>query len=91
MADLITVQGTNKGRKVIVWETHPKHVTKDNPTGEIFIAGEETATVGKTVKVQQLLASGALVEAKGKTTEPAPQAITPPVEAKTRKGSTTEA
>jgi hypothetical protein len=63
MADLITVQGTNKERKVVIWEKHPAHVTKDNPEGEIFIAGEETAKVAKTATVKRLLQSGALVEA----------------------------
>lgn len=63
MADLITVQGTNKDHKVVLWEKHPAHATKENPEGEVFISGEEIAKVAETATVKRLLQSGALVKA----------------------------
>lgn len=76
MADLITVQGTNKEHKVLLWEKHPDH-----PKGEVFIAGEETAKVAKTPQVQRLLQSGALVEVKAKAPAADPKPPTDPKKA----------
>lgn len=63
MANLITVKATATDGKVILWETHPLHVSKENKTGEVWIAANgRTSKVAKTPNVQRRLTSGALVE-----------------------------
>jgi hypothetical protein len=73
MANLITVKAANEDGRVVVWEKHPDH-----PTGEIFISGNgRTHKVARTVKVQQLLKVGELVEVKA---EAKPPVNTPPAD-----------
>lgn len=63
MSKLITVRAATEDRRVVLYETHPDHISSDNPTGEVWVAGNgRTAKVAKTPNVERLLRSGALVE-----------------------------
>lgn len=63
MAKLITVKAAKEDHRVVLSETLPDHISKDNPTGEVWVAGNgRTAKVARTVAVERLLRSGALVE-----------------------------
>lgn len=79
MTKHIMAKAANTEGKVVLWETHPDHITTKNKTGEVWISGNGRAVeVAATPKVQRLLADGALVEVKGTT----PAAIAPPTEPK---------
>jgi hypothetical protein len=74
MSKLITVKSTATDHKVVLWEKHPNHATKDNPEGEVWIAGNgRISKVAKTPNVQRLLTNGALVEAS--EVKPVAQAV----------------
>lgn len=63
MADKIKVMAAKQDSKVILWETHPDHVSEDNPTGEVFISGDgQSCEVGLTREVQKRLTDGRLVK-----------------------------
>lgn len=63
MAEKIKVMAARQDNMVILWETHPDHVSKDNPTGEVFISGDgQSYEVGLTREVQKRLTDGRLVK-----------------------------
>lgn len=63
MADKIKVMAAKQDSTVVLWETHPDHVSKDNPTGEVFISGDgQSCEVGLTREVQKRLTDGRLVK-----------------------------
>lgn len=65
MADTIFVMAAKADDKTVLWETDPMHVTDDNPTGEIFIAGNGTSVeVGRTPEIERRLKDGTLVEVR---------------------------
>lgn len=62
MADKIKVMAAKQDNTVILWETSPDHVSDDNPTGEVFIAGNgQSCEVALTREVQKRLTDGRLV------------------------------
>lgn len=63
MAKKIKVMAAKQDSTVVLWETHPDHVSESNPTGEIFITGNgESCEVAITIEVQKRLADGRLVK-----------------------------
>lgn len=63
MADKIKVMAAKQDSTVVLWETHPDHVSEDNPTGEVFISGDgQSCEVGLTREVQKRLTDGRLVQ-----------------------------
>ena len=63
MADKIKVMAAKQDSTVVLWETHPDHVSDDNPTGEVFIAGNgQSCEVALTREVQKRLTDGRLVK-----------------------------
>lgn len=68
MADkpqIITVKvaqpGDKEPYKVILWETSPEHVSKENEEGEIFISADKKEyQVGETPAIKKLLMEGVL-------------------------------
>jgi hypothetical protein len=79
MSNLIHVMAAKADDKTVLWETDPMHVTDDNPTGEIFIAGNGTSVeVGRTPEIEKRLKDGTLIEVKpgGKAQKQAKEADT---------------
>lgn len=69
--EFVTVKGASMDGKVVLWETHPDQVTKDNPTGEIFIANDgRSHTVARTPEVEKRLQNRTLVETTDKPVSP---------------------
>ena len=65
MADKVKVMAAKQDSTVVLWETHPDHGSKDNPTGGIFISGNgQSCEVGLTSEVQKRLTDGRLVKVK---------------------------
>jgi hypothetical protein len=60
--EFVTVKAADPSGRVALYETHPDHVTKDNPTGEAFVAGENVVKVARTSTVEKKLREGELVE-----------------------------
>lgn len=77
MADkpqVITVKVAQPGEKepykVILWETSPEHVSKDNAEGEIFISSDDKQyRVGETPAIKKLLMEGVLTKVEGKAAD----------------------
>jgi hypothetical protein len=68
----VTVKAAKEDNRVVLWETHPDHITKDNPTGEIFITGDgKTHTVARTPEVEKRLRDRTLVETNETPEKPA--------------------
>lgn len=65
----VTVKAADPSGRVALYETHPDHVTKDNPIGEVFVAGENVVKVARTPTVEKKLHDGELVETN-ETPEP---------------------
>lgn len=69
--DFVTVKGASMDGKVVLWETHPDQVTKDNETGEIFISNDgRSHTVARTPEVEKRLQDRRLVESNDKPVSP---------------------
>lgn len=63
MADFITVKAVLTDGRVALYEASTGHVTKANPTGEIYIVGDGKAhTVAQTAEVAVRIKDGILVE-----------------------------
>jgi hypothetical protein len=70
--EFVTVKGASMDGKVVLWESHPDQVTKDNETGEIFIANDgRSHTVARTPEVEKRLRDRTLVESNDKPVSPA--------------------
>lgn len=63
--EIITVKAAQPSDKepykVILWETSPQHVSKENEEGEIFISSDSKEyQVGETPAIKKLLMEGVL-------------------------------
>lgn len=63
--EVITVKAAQPGEKepykVILWETSPQHISKENEEGEIFISSDSKEyRVGETPAIKKLLMEGVL-------------------------------
>lgn len=66
----VTVKSSAMDNRVVLYETHPDHVTEDNPTGEIYIVADGTThTVAKTPEVAERMRTGLLVESNSRDME----------------------
>lgn len=69
--EFVTVKAADPSGRVALYETHLDHVTKDNPTGEVFVAGENVVKVARTPTVEKKLRDGELVETNETPAKPA--------------------